>query len=81
MTIRYTDKFRKQYARAPERVRVAFDKQSRLLIENIRHPSLQAKKFDTTNEIWQGRATLSWRFYFQIDGDTYNLLSITAHPK
>lgn len=44
-------------------------------------PFATAKKFDETNDIWQARVDDDYRFYFQIDGETYLLLSIIPHPK
>jgi len=31
--------------------------------------------------IWQARVDGGWRFYFQIERDTYIPLDIIAHPK
>ncbi|MBI5505108.1 MAG: hypothetical protein HY899_09925 [Deltaproteobacteria bacterium] len=59
----------------------AFEKQLGLMLDNPRHPSLNTKKYDDASGIWQGRVTLSWRFYFTIDGDVFTLLTIRAHPK
>jgi len=36
---------------APANVRRAFYKQVRLLAENLRHPSLRAKKYDETQNL------------------------------
>jgi len=77
----YTDRVLKSYAAAPQRIQEAFDKQVGLLAENLRRPSLRAKKYDESRDIWQGRVTRSWRFYFTIDDDAYTLLDIIAHPK
>jgi hypothetical protein len=49
-------------------------------LQNIRHPSLQAKKYDERNDIWQGRVNRSYRFYFQIAGDEYQIHRIIPHP-
>jgi mRNA-degrading endonuclease RelE of RelBE toxin-antitoxin system len=57
------------------------DKQLAFLLSNLRHPSLRAKKYDEANDIWQARVDDGYRFYFQIDGETYILLSIIPHPK
>ena len=62
-------------------VQLAFDKQSLLLLQNLRHPSLHAKKYNEAEDLWQARVTASWRFYFKIEGDTYRLEEIKAHPK
>ena len=63
------------------RLQVTVRKQLELLTENIRHPSLQAKKYDESNDIWQGRINRSYRFYFQIAGDQYQIMRIIPHPK
>jgi hypothetical protein len=42
---------------------------------------LQAKKYDEARNLWQARINRDWRFYFTIEGDTYRIQNITAHPK
>lgn len=73
--------FLSQYRKAPLAVQKAMRKQMDLLVVNIRHPSLHAKKYDESRGIWQGRVTKGWRFYFSIRGDTYELHEIKTHPK
>ena len=46
MKIRRTAHFDRNYTRAPQEIQQAFDKQSLLLLQNPRHPSLRAKKYD-----------------------------------
>jgi len=62
-------------------VRKAFFKQVQLLAQNLRHPSLRAKKYDESRDIWQARVNRDWRFYFTIAGDTYVIRDIIPHPK
>lgn len=81
MRLRYTDRFSRQYADAPIPIQIAFDRKAVLLAQNLRHPSLRAKKYDETRDIWQARVTRGWRFFFQIEGDTYTILSLIPHPK
>jgi hypothetical protein len=78
---RSTRKFDRAFAVAPQAVRKIFLKQAEFLLEDIRHPSLRAKKYDETFNIWQARVNRDWRFYFSIAGDTYILLNIKRHPK
>jgi mRNA interferase RelE/StbE len=52
-----------------------------LLVSNLRHPSLRAKKYDEANDIWQARVTRAWRFYFRIVGEVYEIIDTMAHPK
>lgn len=71
----------KSYQSAPQSVRRAFDKQIALLLEDLRHPSFRAKKFDEGNDVWQARINRDWRFYFRIGGDVYYILDLMPHPK
>lgn len=76
-----TSRFNRHYVTAPREVQHAFDKQLRYLLQDLRHPSLRAKKYDPTQGIWQARITRGWRFYFLIESDAYVLLDIIPHPK
>jgi mRNA-degrading endonuclease RelE of RelBE toxin-antitoxin system len=79
--LRFTEKADKDYARMPPLIRKAFAKHLRFLLENRSHPSLHAKKYNETLDIWQARVTRDWRFYFRIEGDEYVILSVIPHPK
>lgn len=73
--------FKREYAKFSVEVQKAFEKQIRFLIHDIRHPSLRAKKYDESTDVWQARVTDTVRFYFIIKSDTYWLLNIRKHPK
>jgi len=77
MKVEFSPHFLRSYRKAPALVQRAFDKQSVLLLEDPRHPSLRLK----SGNVWQARVNDSWRFYFTIAGDTYLLHEIQAHPK
>ena len=81
MKIVYSRRFLRDLGNAPPVVRKAFFKQLDYLETNLRHPSLHAKKYDESGDLWQGRVTRDWRFYFTIEGDEYRLHEIKAHPK
>jgi plasmid maintenance system killer protein len=81
MNLHLTPAAVKQYVNAPAAVRKAFDKQSKLLVLNLNHPSLHAKKYDESEDLWQARVNRNWRFYFNIVGDTYVIRDIIPHPK
>ena len=81
MKWRHTVRSKQDYQDASNSVQKAFDKQVRLLAANLLHPSLHAKKYDETEDLWQGRVNKSWRFYFKIDKDTYIITRIVPHPK
>jgi len=81
MQWKFTERFKQSYGNASERVKKDFQKQVRFLLNNLRHPSLRAKKYDESKGIWQARVNRDWRFYFVIDGDVYRCLDIMPHPK
>ena len=81
MKVALSDRALRAIADAPVAVRKAFYKQLGFLERDLRHPSLQAKKYDESHDLWQARVNLDWRFYFSIEGDVYRIQSITPHPK
>ena len=81
MKARYRDAVNEALKNAPDSVRKAFFKQVTLLVKNLHHPSLRAKKYDAANDRWQARVNKNWRFYFKIADDTYHILKLIPHPK
>ncbi len=81
MKAAFSTRFVRQYSALSTERKTKFDKQLGFLLTNLRHPSLRAKKYDETRDIWQARVDDDYRFYFQIEGDTYRILSIILHPK
>ena len=81
MILRFSSHFLRNYSKAPKAVQEAFDKQSQLLLQNLYHPSLRAKKYDEARDLWQARVNYTWRFYFKIVGNVYRMEEIKYHPK
>jgi mRNA-degrading endonuclease RelE of RelBE toxin-antitoxin system len=81
MRLDRTPHFLRAYHKAPKQIQAAFDKQVRILLEDLHHPSLRAKKYDEAKDIWQARVNDDWRFYFKIVDDTYRMEEIRRHPK
>jgi len=81
MKIDYLPKALEALEDAPAEVRKAFFKQVVFLEQDVRHPSLRAKKYDESKDRWQARVNRDWRFYFNIVGDTYVIRDIVPHPK
>jgi plasmid maintenance system killer protein len=81
MKAEYSDAVNEALKDAPVAVRKAFYKQVSLLVQNLHHPSLHAKKYDESNDRWQARVNKNWRFYFRIIGDTYRILRVVPNPK
>ncbi len=81
MKLEHTKKIKRTLSGFPKEIQEIFYKQIEYLRKDIRHPSLRAKKYGGTSDVWQARVTDNVRFYFQITGDTYRLLNIRKHPK
>ena len=81
MKIFYSDGFEENLKSFPIPIRKKFYKQVSFLLNNLRHPSLDAKKYDESRGIWQARIDRKIRFYFLIKNDAYILIDIIKHPK
>jgi hypothetical protein len=45
MRVQWTNRFRRDFLAAPPAIHRAFEKQVALLLRDLRHPSLRAKKY------------------------------------
>jgi hypothetical protein len=81
LKVLHTTASARAFFKAPPAVQKAFLKQIELLSENLRHPSLRAKKYDESQGLWQARVDRNWRFYFTIDYDVYVIQDLIPHPK
>ena len=81
MRIDYLPRVLDALEEAPPPVRKALFKQAQFLAQNLHHPSLHAKKFDESRDLWQARVNRDWRFYFTIQGDTCVIRDVIPHPK
>lgn len=81
MKIDYLPRALKALENTPAEVRRAFFKQVKFLEQDLRHPSLKAKKYNEREDLWQARINRNWRFYFNIVEDVYIIRDIIPHPK
>ena len=81
MNVVFSDRAIRSLRDAPAIVQKTFNKQLRLLIRDLRHPSLRAKKYDERRDLWQARVNDDWRFYFKMLDDTYRIEDVIPHPK
>jgi mRNA-degrading endonuclease RelE of RelBE toxin-antitoxin system len=81
MQIRYTDNAEKQLLALPVHLQKKARKQFIFLLADIRHPSLNIKKYEGFGDLWQGRIDKGYRFYFHIVAPDYIIISIINHPK
>jgi len=79
MITSYTPKFKDKLRSFPKNIRDKFYKQAGLLLQDLRYPSLHAKKYDEGSGLWQARVDGNIRFYFFIKKDSYELINIRRH--
>jgi len=71
----------KQYDKLPKHIQKKVDKQFAYLLQDFRHPSLNAKLYSGTDNLWQARIDKSYRFYFYIVEPNYIVVALINHPK
>jgi len=81
MQVKLTDKVGKQFVALTKHLQKNARKQFKYLIEDFHHPSLNAKKYQVSDEVWQGRIDKSWRFYFHIIEPHHIIISVINQPK
>ena len=62
MKIVFLQRAAKDFAGLDPRLKALVRKQLAFLADNIRHPSLDAKKYGGTDDVWQGRVNRDYRF-------------------
>ncbi len=81
MKIAFSKKALDDYLELSKELKVKANKQFGLLIKNFRHPSIHAKKYDKSQDVWQGRINKNYRFFFTIKKDIIFIITISKHPK
>jgi mRNA-degrading endonuclease RelE of RelBE toxin-antitoxin system len=81
MKIRLTEEAGRQFSKLPTILQKKARKQFSNLLEDFRHPSLNIKKYQGYENLWQGRIDKGYRFYFHIIEPDYIIISIIKHPK
>lgn len=75
-----TDAFLHDYEDLPKDIQERVEKAIALLADNIRHPSLKARKIRGAEEIWEARATINYRITFRIlPGGILQLRRVGTH--
>jgi len=81
MKLSFSGRALRDYQKLPKNLQKTADKQFGFLLRNLKHPSLHAKKYDESLGVWQARISKSYRIYFRIVGDVYQIITIIKHPK
>ena len=79
MIITRTSRFKKDFQKLPQRIQEQTIQKLRLLVTNIKHPSLRVKKVQGTNDEFELSITMNYRAKFRIETDSYVLMRVGTH--
>ena len=79
MQLIQTTHFKRDYKRLPASIQKRTDEKLTLLVQNVSHPSLRAKRVQKYKGVFEGSITRDCRFFFQITTEGYILLRIGKH--
>jgi len=72
LIVERSERFKKSYRKLPREIQERVKKTLLLFSEDPRHPSLQNKKMEGTDEIWELRVTQGYRItYEKIPGGVF----------
>jgi mRNA-degrading endonuclease RelE of RelBE toxin-antitoxin system len=77
----YNDKFIKAYDKLPLSIQRKVDKQIKFLLQDLRYPSIRAKKLEGFPDVWEGRVDRSYRFIFIIKNDVVTFIGVGPHDE
>ena len=86
MKISRTEAFKRDFKRLPDLIKRRIEAALRILMSNPHHPSLRIKKvrgeiLKGCANIFEGRITRDYRFFFLIETDAYILLRCGRHEE
>ncbi len=79
MNLIETERFKKAYKSLSDETKTRVKNALRMLVVNMRHPSLHTKKIKGTKDIWEARVSLDYRLTFQIFKDYLILRNVGHH--
>lgn len=79
MTIRFSKPFVQQYHKLPQSLRKKIDRQLGFLAQDIRHPSLYARRMVGYEKIWEARVDYHYRLTFEIVSNEIVVRKVGTH--
>jgi addiction module RelE/StbE family toxin len=79
LKIIWTPPFERDFRGLPQDVQARAERVFALLLDNPRHPSLQAKRMQGVKDLWEVRVSLSYRITYQLEGERVVLRRIGTH--
>lgn len=79
MKIKRTQSFERDFRKLSPALMGRAEKALRLLIQNLRHPSLEARLVDKKHRIWKAKVNGDWRLTYQLEVNAIVLRRIGNH--
>jgi hypothetical protein len=81
MPLEYTERFKSQYARLPQAIRLKVDKSLKLLEADFRHPGLRSHPIDGAPGIFEAYVDRRYRMTYERRGDTLIMRNVDNHDE
>lgn len=81
MKVILSEKLKKHFKRLPKHIKIKTNRQFLALSQNLRHPSIRAKKIEGFSDVWEGRIDRFYRFIFTIEKDTITIIRVGPHDE
>lgn len=81
MELVFTRPFTRDYKKLPQHIQRNVDRKLELLLQDMRYPSLRAKKVKGYEDVWEGSITTNYRFFFRVERGKYVLLRVGTHDE
>jgi hypothetical protein len=81
MPLKYTERFKLQYAKLPLAIRPKVDKALKLLDANFRHPGLRSHAVEGAPGIFEAYVDRKYRMTFERSGDILLMRNVDNHDE
>ncbi len=81
MEIHFTEQFEQAYEKLTNAEKRSVRKALTLLGDNLKHPSLRARKMEGSKNIWEARPSKRLRMTFEMAGETILMRNVGEHDK
>ena len=81
MALVFSKRFKKAYRKLPRHIKPKVKKALQLLETDRRFPSLQVRKIRATDDVYEGRVDLKYRFSFHLSGKDIILRNVDNHDE
>lgn len=78
-SLQFSDTFVAACQNLPTAIRKKLDRQLSMLQQNVSHPGLRVRKFNSRPGVWEARIDYCYRITFEWEGNTIRLRTVGKH--